>query len=552
MSRIFLSLHPFYESGPIMGRKQANLGFINALFRKDPFDLYHFYVDQPQRLIDRWQDEPDAQPLLQRGALHAFPRTNLEKRLSLVPYTVCHLSDPMTEFAAMCRVRNAIAPKIFPVTAVNHTISYKEYAESTLGHIWRGCTPRDAIGCTSTASRTIMQAWYSHARQARSIPQDWHEPQLHIIPLGVPDPHLGDDALLRKEFRASKNIAPETVLILIYGRISVTDKMDVRPFFSALRRIRQSHPELSFHFIIAGATDDDATMKEQFTELAQSWGISFELMGHPSRLEKKQLFAAADIFASPVDNIQETFGLTLVEAAQAGLPVVASDWDGYKDIIVHGETGLLVPTMAPTQTPVLDTMAGVFFNKIHQLFRSQQTSIHIPELAKALLQLLTNAPLRKEMGQKAQERAAQLYTFDHVVEEWTALWKKLEDTPISAEEEAQLRAQEHPYTLQYGQAFSAYASHRLQGQSTLHCTDLGLACLERRKPWNNYGLVAVNLNESLIHKLIAQTKNTCTLEHLLATSQESSWGKRFSQESILSHVYWLIKQDLIECVLEEK
>ena len=43
-----------------------------------------------------------------------------------------------------------------------------------------------------------------------------------------------------------------------------------------------------------------------------------------------ELWAAADVFLSLVDNIQETFGITPLEAMAAGLPVVASDWDGYR------------------------------------------------------------------------------------------------------------------------------------------------------------------------------------------------------------------------------
>lgn len=56
------------------------------------------------------------------------------------------------------------------------------------------------------------------------------------------------------------------------------------------------------------------------------------------------IWHAADIFTSPADNIQETFGLTLVQAMACGLPVVASDWNGYRDIIADGETGYLIPT----------------------------------------------------------------------------------------------------------------------------------------------------------------------------------------------------------------
>ena len=59
--------------------------------------------------------------------------------------------------------------------------------------------------------------------------------------------------------------------------------------------------------------------------------------------EKKLALAAADLFCSPSDNLQETFGLSVLEAMASSLPVVASDWDGYRDLVVHGRTGWLVP-----------------------------------------------------------------------------------------------------------------------------------------------------------------------------------------------------------------
>ena len=76
---------------------------------------------------------------------------------------------------------------------------------------------------------------------------------------------------------------------------------------------------------------------------------------HPGRIlldgrDPDQLamsWACADLFCSLSDNIQETFGITPIEAMAAGLPVVVTDWDGYRDTVRDGVDGFRVPTYMP-------------------------------------------------------------------------------------------------------------------------------------------------------------------------------------------------------------
>ena len=63
----------------------------------------------------------------------------------------------------------------------------------------------------------------------------------------------------------------------------------------------------------------------------------------PEDIKRKALIAC-DLVLSLVDNIQETFGLSIAEAMAAGRPVVASDWDGYRDLIRNGIDGYLIPS----------------------------------------------------------------------------------------------------------------------------------------------------------------------------------------------------------------
>ena len=74
---------------------------------------------------------------------------------------------------------------------------------------------------------------------------------------------------------------------------------------------------------------------------ARSGGSSFSL---PSD-ELVELYCAADVFVLPT--LIETFGMVLVEAMAAGLPIVTTDAPGVRNVIRHGETGLKVPVNNP-------------------------------------------------------------------------------------------------------------------------------------------------------------------------------------------------------------
>ena len=64
-------------------------------------------------------------------------------------------------------------------------------------------------------------------------------------------------------------------------------------------------------------------------------------LGRRSEAELPAILANADLFVWPAE--REAIGMALLEAAAAGLPVVAADTDGVPAVVAHGETGLLAP-----------------------------------------------------------------------------------------------------------------------------------------------------------------------------------------------------------------
>lgn len=539
--KIFGSLHPYFEQGHINGRTVANAGFMTALLQRDPFAEYHFFVAQPKALSAELQELPLA--AIRRGSVHTFHRTSLPQALRRNPYGLFHFSDPVSEYTALCQARNAWAPEIFPVTAVNHSISYNQYNRAFLQHLWQGVSPRDAIGCNSRAAKAVLERnfaclQHSYGKRACARP-----PALRLVPMGVNPAllHTGSEkqcarASMRTRLQATEN----TVLLLLFGRISLTDKLAPAPLLLALRRVRDEFPQQDLRLIMAGYTPPDDNTLDYLHAVAKLLQVSLTLLPNPTDEEKYALFAAADIFVSPSDNIQETFGLSLLEAGAAGLPCVVSDWNGYRDIIIHEQTGLLVPTLAPKATPELDLLSPLLFDNQQHLLRSQQSAVSVPDLAKAISRLAVDAALRTRMGAQARAHVLKHFSWDTVLDQWLMVWDELSNIPLDAATIRQLRKHKHPAHLPVGEIYAPYASQHLEPEQYLRCSAMGHAMRKGSLPFKAFSGMNDFLDEAEFLPLLVWTRKGLSLQQLAARATE------LSHEKLLQYVLWALKHDLLE------
>ena len=107
----------------------------------------------------------------------------------------------------------------------------------------------------------------------------------------------------------------------------------------------------------------------------------------------RAVLSAADIHAMP--SRWEGFGLSAAEAMAAGLPVVATDVGGLREVVADGETGLLVRPGDPFA------------------------------LAEAIETLARDADLRRRLGEAGRRRVARKYPVDAGVAAHERLYLRL-------------------------------------------------------------------------------------------------------------------------------
>jgi hypothetical protein len=146
-------------------------------------------------------------------------------------------------------------------------------------------------------------------------------------------------------------------------------------------------------------------------------------------------FAGADIFISLADNLQETFGITPLEAMAAGLPVLVSDWDGYRDTVRNGIDGFRIPTWAPAPGPGV-RVAALYEITDNYDFHSSRTStlvsMDMAQLVSRLTQLVRSPELRREMGEAGKLRARQEFDWRKIYPRYRELWSELAARRASA------------------------------------------------------------------------------------------------------------------------
>ncbi len=208
-----------------------------------------------------------------------------------------------------------------------------------------------------------------------------------IIPNGV-DLDRFTDAQPYEELRDGR-----TLNILFVGRFE--ERKGLIHLLKAYHRLRKR--KVDARLLVVGA----GPKQREYRRYVGLRGIrDVEFLGRVTDDEKVRYFASADIYCAP-NTGQESFGIVLLEAMAAGVPIVASDIHGFKRVVERNVQGLLVEPRNPRA------------------------------LAAALYALARDPDLRHEMGEAGRTRAPE-FTWDRVTERIVDYYYETRDRVLAA------------------------------------------------------------------------------------------------------------------------
>lgn len=186
----------------------------------------------------------------------------------------------------------------------------------------------------------------------------------------------------RAAARSALGLRPDDLVVLSTGRLTAVKGQ--RHLIEAAALLKPDYPGLQV--VILGEGESRKKLEDLVAERGLTGTV--HLPGH--RADARMLLDAADVFSLPSQ--AEGMPLTLIEAMEAGLPVVATRVAGSSEVVVHGETGLLVP------------------------------SGDAEELAAALAALLGDGQRRAQYGEAGRRRYREEFTVESMVTRTQAVY----------------------------------------------------------------------------------------------------------------------------------
>lgn len=546
MTSAALYLHPdaFDTTGQrLMGRQSAGESFLRGLIRHGTAEHLFAYnaanrpVAELRAMIERI--EPAAKPVKWIG---------MRGVQELATPGLLHCPSP--ELPRLAWMRQPFGDDRYSLCGITHTTASHGAMDIIADMATTPVQPWDGLICTSRAVRASVDLQMEAVREylvsrlgATKVPA----PQLTTIPLGINAADFEPSARDRANWRLKLDIPSDAIVALYVGRFNAAAKMNPAMMAMALEAAAAKTGR-AIYWVVSGWGGSDGATDEYHREVqALCPSIHYRAVDGRPLDTRFSIWSVADFFVSFSDNIQETFGLTPVEAMAAGLPCVVTDWDGYRDTVRHGLDGFRIRTFAPRPGLGGDLAYGHANNwlpyEIYLGAAAQMTAMDNVSAVEAIVSLIENPDLRARMSASARNAARQIFDWSVIVPQYETFWAELNERRIAAGSAAGQRPSTNPRRLDPFTLFADYPTETLEARTTLALSPGMTTDAAKKILGSSYGALAR-------HMLLADAHCEAIIKFMAARDQATvaeliaNWpmGHRsFAERGLL----WLVKFDVL-------
>jgi len=465
--------HPeaYTTAGPkLMGRNAAGESFLRGFLAYSNTTEFWTQVQKPEHaqvFAQAVQDAGRSEPVkvVDKNSLAALAQAG----------AVYYPGPGIGQYAWQ---RSPYSHGAWSLCGITHTTSSVGAMDAIADLLTTPVQPWDAVICTSTAVKDnvtrLLQAQADHLKERLGISRIVL-PQLPVIPLGIHAQDFAYTPTQKTAARATLGVDENCLVVLFMGRLSFHAKAHPLAMYQALEQAAKiTSKEV---VLVECGWHANEFIEKAYADAARLACPSVRVVTLDGRKaeDRQAAWASTDVFCSLSDNIQETFGIVPIEAMAAGIPVVVSDWDGYKDTVRDGVDGFRIPTLMP-QAGLGGDLALRHALEIdtYDMYCGHACSlvaVDVQATANAFVQLFESPDLRRQMGEAGRVRAREVYDWSVIIAQYEALWAQLGEIRQAQAPALKPLPQPWPARMDPFHAFASYPTQTLTPQTVLALVD---------------------------------------------------------------------------------
>ena len=483
--------HPeaYTTSGPkLMGRNAAGESFLRGYLNYSNATAFWAQVQKPEH-GQHFAAQVKAQGRTE--LVHAVSPHNLD---ALSQAGLVYHPGPGIGQHAFHRSVAAGSHAAWSLCGITHTTSSAGAMDAISELITAPVQAWDAVICTSKAVKDnvskLLQAQVNMLQERLGISK-LVLPMLPVIPLGIHTQDFMFTDAQKKAARLTLKANDNTLVVLFMGRLSFHAKAHPLAMYQALQIAAQTVKVSGKNIkLIECGWHANEFIEKAYRDAALHACPDVEVITLDGRKAKDRetAWAGADVFCSLSDNIQETFGIVPIEAMAAGLPVVVSDWDGYKDTVRHEVDGFRIRTTMPEAGLATDmALRHALEIDTYDMYCGHTcslVSVDIDQAAQAFVKLFESSSLRQTMGAAGRLRAQEVYDWRVIIAQYEALWAEQQSARTAALENTATPPVKltHPWPARMDPfyAFASYPTQALTANTVLCMADASVEAATAR------------------------------------------------------------------------